>query len=484
MTLAERVRAIPIYLRVPILVAALMLAISAAISERVFDRLASMQESYIRGLAETYFDGLSSSLVPAVLREDVWEVFDSLDRSSSLYAAIHPAETVVTDAHGRVLASSNPRKVPSYVTLPESYREKYGRMLRIDSGAPEGFAKRNLVYQGHHIGTIYSTFDVSSFLAERADVLFTLVLTNGMLAAVFAFLGFLVVRHMIRPMRTLEEHMRRTADGTPAPIGTNLIPRNDGEVAKLFRGYNALVEAQETRAVLSMKLAEEERLASLGRLASGMAHEINNPLGGLFNALDTLKSHGDTRSVRNTSISLIERGLEGIKDVAGAALATYRPERSPHPFSRDDIEDVRLLIGPELRRKQQRLDCKIAWPETAHPSIPGGPLRQAMLNLLLNACAATPEHGTVLLRAEVGEWSLTVAVGDQGEGMPKEVAHLLEGSAEPSDVKNSRGLGLWMVRQVMEDLGGDVRVEAAQDAGTVVRFRVAEQGRKETANAA
>lgn len=484
MTMADRLRSIPIYLRIPILVAVLMLVISAAISERVLDRLVTMQESYIRGLTETYFDGLSSSLVPAVLREDVWEVFDSLDRSSSLYAAIHPAQTVVTDGRGRVLASSDPRTVRSYTSLPASFRDEYGPTLKIDSGSKEGFAKRDLMYQGHKIGTIYSTFDVSSFLAERADVLFTLVLTNGLLALVLALLGFLVVRRMIGPMRILEEHMRRTADGAPAPIDEHRIPRSDGEVSKLFRGYNALVEAQKTRAAFSMKIAEEERLASLGRLASGMAHEINNPLGGLFNALDTLKTHGESISVRNTSISLIGRGLEGIRDVVGAALATYRPERSPHMFSRDDLDDVQLLLRPELRRKQLLLECDIVWPENARPCIPGGPMRQAMLNLLLNACAATPQGGTVTLKAEVGKRDVTVSVSDQGEGMPKEVVHLLEGVSHSTDVKSSRGLGLWMVRQVMEDLGGDVRVGAAGATGTVVRLHASEQGRRETANAA
>ena len=91
-----------------------------------------------------------------------------------------------------------------------------------------------------------------------------------------------------------------------------------------------------------------------------MAHEINNPLGGLFNALDTLKTHGETPGVRDTSISLIERGLAGIRDVVEAALATYRPERSQRLLTAEDFDDVRLLLKPELRRRRQRLDWDMA----------------------------------------------------------------------------------------------------------------------------
>ena len=254
--------------------------------------------------------------------------------------------------------------------------------------------------------------------------------------------------------------MRSAAHGAAEPISPEDIPEGDPEVAGLFRGYNTLVHAERERANFAMQLAEEEKLSSLGRLASGMAHEINNPLGGLFNALDTLKTHGQTPGVRETSISLIERGLAGIRDVVEAALATYRPERSQRPLTADDLDDVRLLLKPELHRKRQRLDWDVGWSGERELPIRGGPVRQAVLNLLLNASTVTPEGGSISLTARAAGNVLNIEIGDQGPGMPGDIAAVLVDADPGPAVRTGRGLGLWMVRRVVDDLGGRASIVA------------------------
>jgi two-component system, OmpR family, sensor kinase len=466
----RRLGNIPVSFRVPLVVALMMVVISAIISERVLDRLERTQEAYLNGLAESYLDGVSSAVIPAVLRADVWEVFDALDRSASAYKALSPEMTVVTGPDGEVLAASDPDEIPPYSRLPEQFSSRYGPgAVTILESASMAFARRDLTHQGQSIGVIHAAFDVSHLFEERREVLVTLLVTNAILAALFALGGFLVMRRVIGPIRVLERHMRSAALGDAQPIPPSEIPTVDGEVAGLFHGYNALVKAEREREDLAVRLAEEEKLASLGRLASGMAHEINNPLGGLINAVDTLKAHGQTPGVREASISLVERGLAGIRQVVEAALATYRPERSRRPLARDDLEDVRLLLQPELRRKRQRLDWDISWMAGREFAIEGGPIRQAVLNLLLNASAATPEGGLIWLKAAGTDsgW-LEIGIGDGGPGMPPEIARALADDDPVTATRAGRGLGLWMVRRVALELGGHVAVARNETGGTTI----------------
>ncbi len=485
MSVLRRFRSIPVTYRVPAIVAALMVLISAVISEHVLSRLSRTQEGYLNGLAETYLDGLSSAILPSVLRGDVWEVYDALDRSSSSYQALSPIETVVTGSDGRILAATDPTRMATYSQLPAAYANRYGpSIVTIDESALTGFAKRDLVYQGQPVGTIHATFDVSRLFAERREILFTLLVTNGALAVLFSLGGFLVVRQMIAPMRVLENHMRSAAHGTAEPISLSQIPQGDSDVAGLFRGYNTLVHAERERANFALQLAEEEKLSSLGRLASGMAHEINNPLGGLFNALDTLKTHGETPGVRETSISLIERGLTGIRDVVEAALATYRPERSNRPLSADDLDDVRLLLKPELHRKRQRLAWEVLWHGMRDLPVRGGPVRQAVLNLLLNASAVTPEGGTLSLKATSSDSQLAIEIGDEGPGFPSGLAGILVDKDPGPAVRAGGGLGLWMVRRVVEELGGRATMTIKESGGTVVTLFIPFEAEKAKAHAA
>src|SRR5206468_7530770 len=139
-------------------------------------------------------------------------------------------------------------------------------------------------------------------------------------------------------------------DEVVRPISDAEFERLPGEFKRLFRSYNRMAIALRERQAMLGRIAAEERLASLGRLAAGVAHEINNPLGGLFTTLHMLRNPGSP-TLHRKAIDLLERGLSGIRDIVRAMLETQRPDRNLRAFESQDLDDVRILVAPEIRGK-------------------------------------------------------------------------------------------------------------------------------------
>ena len=329
-----KLRRLPITARVPLIVTLFMIAVSVFASERVLSRLIDTQTRQIEALADTYLDGLALALVDAIIREDVWQVFDVLDRSRHRPGEIQPVETVVAGADGFVIASSDPIAVASQVKVPGAILKRChtDRTMAVAADAARAYVRREVLYENLRIGSIYAALDIAPLLAERRTVLWTLILTNTALTLLLAGAAWLIVARMMRPVRLLTSHLERSHAGHVEPIPEHGRRAASGDYKRPFAAFNRLAAAVAEREALHARLAEEERLASLGRLASGMAHEINNPLGGLFNAIDTLKRHGADAQRAQTTLDLIDRGLRGIRDVVRAALMSYRAERDDRPL--------------------------------------------------------------------------------------------------------------------------------------------------------
>ncbi|ODT19695.1 MAG: histidine kinase [Kaistia sp. SCN 65-12] len=477
-------RSWPITVKVPLAVAVLMMLVALLLSERVLAGLAETQAQYLRELAQSYLDGLSSSVGPSILREDTWEVFDAIERAQELHKGLRSLETVVTNADGRVIAASNPRLHPigSLLGTRQQALSSPDQSFSFEAGADTASAVRKISYPGRTVALIRVVFDTRHLAAERRRVIITLITTNGMLTLLLAAAGWILVARMMRPVRVLTHHLGLARDTSAVPIASEIVSRQRGEFSRLFQAYNALVRSMDERESLVKKLAEEERLGSLGRLASALAHEINNPLGGLFNALATLKSHGQLAQVRRNTIGLLERGLLGIRDVVRTTLAVYRTEGDSRDLAAADINDLQLLITPEARRKAVTVVVKNGIDGTI--GLPSTPVRQAILNLLLNAVAASPDGAEVSLAAELLDGALSITVVDRGPGLPDVAAEILSGTLPTTPVRDGGGLGLWTTRRVVTAMGGEIDVQRPMSGGTALHLTIPLQSGKELPNVA
>ena len=464
---------LPITARVPLIVTLFMIAVSSFASERVLSRLIDTQTRQIEALADSYLDGLALALVDAIMREDVWQVFDVLDRSRHRSGEVQPIETVVAGTDGFVIASSDPISVASQVKVPARYVETLpaDQSMAVVAASARAYVRREVLYENLRIGSIYAALDIAPLLAERRAVLWTLILTNAMLTLLLASAAWLIVARMMRPVRLLTGYLERSQAGHVEPIPEQTVESAGADYKRPFAAFNRLAAAVAEREALHGRLAEEERLASLGRLASGMAHEINNPLGGLFNAIDTLKRHGGDAQVRGTTIDLIDRGLKGIRDVVRAALMSYRAEHDDRPLRSEDIEDLRLLIAPEARRR----GVFLRWHNELAGTVPlqATTMRQILLNLVLNACQATPRDGWVVVSVIVRREAIVLQVEDEGPGMPPSAgAMLTEQASRPAPIGKGTGLGLWMTNRLIREVAGTPAVEVRPQGGTRVTVTI------------
>lgn len=244
---------------------------------------------------------------------------------------------------------------------------------------------------------------------------------------------------------------------------------------------SALLEAahrhEAERRDLERRLFHSERLSSLGRMAAGFAHEINNPLEGMANYLDLLSD--DLRQGRvEASSRWIERLRQGLDRTAGSVrkiLAFADPGTDPHGGDRDRL-DLTTLVRETMDfvRDQGafdgvRLDASL--PDT--PVWISGDrvtLGQLLLNLLLNAAQAQPDGGEIELGLTAEAESATIRVADRGPGLDPEVEeHLFEPFVS---TRGSTGLGLAVCHGIARDHGGSVEGANRPDGGArfVVRL--------------
>jgi len=450
--------------KVPLIAAGLVLMAAALVSAGVLVRLTQEQDARVSALGRAYLDTTAAALAPSLAHEDVWEAFDVLDRGRQAFGALRLRLAAVVLPSGRILAATDPRRLPVGSVPPPELASHGTDGLAMDRIGGLGWMSREVTDGGRSLGRVLVEMDLADERAGQIRLLLVMVAVNAALALALATLGWWVTSRMLRPVHLLASHLGGAADGPPTKLPVKAAGRSP-EARTLFRRYNAMVESVEERQALTARLAEEERLATLGALAGSMAHEVNNPLGGMITALDTVASHGGDPSVRARSVALLRRGLEDIGNVVRASLVLYKMTPGANSvLTGGALDDLRLLAGPEAARRGVTLNWE---NRVGEEPVDPTPVRQIVLNLLLNAIAATPPGGVVRLSAARDRNRFVVTVADHGPGLPTTMAAILAApGAMPTG--GGTGLGLWTAARAAQALGGTIRSTPAKAGTTLV----------------
>lgn len=456
-----------------LLIVVSVLAVSAALMAKAYEDL----RQDVSTSASSLGHALVQTLFPALLHDDVWRAFEQIDAAFAGRRAgnpVQPESIFVVDAEGRIVVSSAPRALPVLARL-DGLGPDYARLAGRLAGAapmpdaaeyddiPRLFFVFPIREESAQVGTLVLAYSKDVFLPRFRGLALYGIMVGGLVLLVLLPLSWYWGQRMARPLVELARRMGGVVAGREEPPRREHYPYED-ELGQLFRAYDAMREEMRAKARLEGELLKTERLSAIGRLAAGIAHEVNNPLGGMLMALDTMKARGGLPEHAARTMSMLERGLKQIQETVAALLVEAK--ETGRRLAPQDLEDVRTLIHPQVVKKSLRLTWIVDLP--AAVNLPAAAVRQVLINLLLNAVQATAEEGEVGLRIGPESTELVLEVSNQAPPIPPErMAHLFEPFV--SGREGGHGLGLWVSYQIVQQLGGRINVACADGE---VRFSV------------
>lgn len=414
---------------------------------------------------------LVRTLYSAVSQDDVWRAFEIINFLSSAEErtpGFQLENLLVLDAKNRVFVATQPKRYPmqgELVSLGPEFALLQGRLAHNDGRMVIVESERillaiPLVADGVILGTLVMVHPADYYRAS-----FDRIVIRNSWTTLFVLLLILPIswfwgRRMAAPLTLLTERMGELGQKLPAPLPDRIYPHSD-ELGRLFQVYDQMRRELADKSALEQQIVKSDRLAALGRLTASMAHEINNPLGGLLTALDTIKRHACHDPVLDRVVPLLERGLYQIKDIVAALLVEAKSKS--RDLTRQDVDDVHTLLAQEARKRGVAWE----WHNGLEDSLrlPSTLVRQALINLLLNAVQAASEQGRaqghVLARIARTGSGLRIEVGNDGRAIPPE---LMEHLYEPFTGSNEEGhgLGLWITYQIVQQLRGRIDVDSQE----------------------
>lgn len=309
-----------------------------------------------------------------------------------------------------------------------------------------------------------------------------LAASTAVAVLVFVAVMFGVNRFVTRPVRRVMEAMHAVRNGD---LDVRVPVQRPDELGEMAENFNQVVAAlrkarSEVEARHEAGMARAEQLAVMGEIASGLAHEVKNPIAGISSALEVVLSEmGDADPHREILVQIGEetRRISGII----TRLLDYARPRELRP----DWIDLGLLLGdikaiyrPQCQKQKVEFAVETP-PEPGTLFADPGVLRQVMFNVLQNALHAAGDGGHVTFAVEAGTDTVVFRVSDDGPGIPPEVRARL---FQPffTTKAGGTGLGLAIVHRLVAAMGGTVEVDSCEGRGTCFTIRLPRETLNET----
>lgn len=296
-----------------------------------------------------------------------------------------------------------------------------------------------------------------------------LVIAGAGAVAICGVLIVVLASTIQKPVVELQEQIERVADGD-LTASVTFAKRND-EIGDLGRNFNRMVRLlresrEEIEHLHRTQMSRAEHLATLGELATGLAHEIRNPLAGIAGVIEIVARDLPSTSPARAVVKDVRQEIAQINRILTDLLETARP-RAPEIRSsclNTTVEHAVMLARQQVISRPIQIEF-VAAPELPEVDHDSDQIHQVLLNLLLNSVQAIEGAGSIKVVISEQEESAVVTVSDTGRGIqPEHLPNIFRPFFTTKG--NGTGLGLSLARRIVEQHHGHIEVESTVGKGT------------------
>jgi two-component system, NtrC family, sensor kinase len=461
--------------------AVLIAATVSVIAWWSISRERTLMEKAIVREGEALVESLAISCTNTMLYEDIGLVeegglLDNYISDLMQRKGLSVIYAIILDPKGKVIAHNSMREVGNF------YRDEITRKGITSWNTLVQYPSENLLdistplaISTKRWGTLKVGISLESIRREISSLALKYILYTGLFILFAVLIIAILFRLITMPLKSLAEEMDETKPGDdPPPL--SLTSRD--EIGILRKSFNRLLrrikEDEKEKERTQWNLLVTEKMAAIGKLTAGVAHEINNPLGGLLNCIYHFKKGGLSPEKQTEYRYLME---DGIKRIQTAVTNLLEFARTPHA-QRSPTELISLvekavsLLDYQLRKSRIEVTKEIS---SSIPLIPvdRNQMIQVFVNVLLNAIQAMEDGGVLKIGGNITDGRVIMSISDTGKGIPE---HILSKVFDPFFTTKGEGkgtgLGLWITQGIIERHGGKIQLKSQEGIGTTVEIQL------------
>jgi two-component system NtrC family sensor kinase len=266
-------------------------------------------------------------------------------------------------------------------------------------------------------------------------------------------------------------HRKKDGELIEGDLSASIIYDEKGnEIASIgiFKDLRERLKMERELREIQQALLQSEKLAAMGRLTSQIAHELNNPIYGIMNTLELLKTEIPPESKRRRILELSLSEIQRLSEMLRNMLSFSKPEEEKRrPVKIDElIEGILLVMEKQMKESNIQVEASF---DSDIPEVMASTnqMRQVMLNILKNAKEAMPKGGTLTVRTTREGNKVLIHIQDTGIGIPEEIRDkIFEAFFTTKQKVKGVGLGLSVCYGIIKDHGGEIKVESEEGKGT------------------